>query len=76
MFLFFPAKNNLAMLYNAQGDNEKAVQLFVQMLEKRSQMYDIVCSLRLLLVEQKKYNEAVVYLQRVARSLPGRDRIQ
>ncbi|MEN8210313.1 MAG: tetratricopeptide repeat protein [Thermodesulfobacteriota bacterium] len=73
--LFFPAKNNLAMLYNAKGENEKAEKLFMQILEDRPQMYDIAYSLGLLLVEEKKYNQGVIYLQKAARGLPDRARI-
>jgi len=57
--LFFPAKNNLAMLYNAQGKNKKAEKLLMQILEEQPQMYEIAYSLGLLLVEEKKYDSAV-----------------
>ncbi len=73
--LFFPAKNNLAMLYNTKGENQRAEELFVQILEDHPEMYDIAYSLGLLLVEEKKFDRAALYLQRAADGLPGRARI-
>ena len=64
------------MLYNARGENEKAEKLFIQILENRPEMYDIAYSLGLLLAEEKKYDEAVVYLQKAADGLPSRARTQ
>lgn len=51
------------MLYN-----EKAVKLFVQILENRPQMYGIACSLGLLLVEQK--NTKIKIFSKLPRGVP------
>ena len=48
---------------------EKAAALFRQILENRPEMYEIAYSLGLLLVEQKKYSHAVVYLEQAAAGL-------
>ncbi len=60
---FIPAQNNLAMLYNHTGQNEKAEVLLRQILKDQPDMFEMAYSLGLLLVEQKKYQDAVVYLK-------------
>jgi predicted CXXCH cytochrome family protein len=74
--LFFPAQNNLAMLYNAKGENKKAEKLFMQILENQPQMHEIAYSLGLLLVEDKQYENGLVYLEKAAGGLPNRARVQ
>ena len=71
---FIPAQNNLAVLYNAAGQNEKAERLLRQILEQAPEMYEIAYSLGLLLAEEKKYAESLVYLEQAAKGMPRHSR--
>ena len=53
--LFYPAKVNLAMLYNQLGKNNKSERLLHEVVQAHPQMYELQYSLSLLLAEQKKY---------------------
>ena len=53
--LFYPAKVNLAMLYNGRGENEKAERLFRDVIAKYPELYDVAYSLGLLLAEMGKH---------------------
>ena len=62
--LFYPAKINLAMIYNQQGDNENAELLFRDVISTNPELPDIYYSFGLLLAEQQKYTEAAEILQK------------
>ena len=47
--LFFPAKANLAVLYNTQGRNEEAMRLLREVLDAYPEQYESAYSLGLLL---------------------------
>ncbi|WP_419175382.1 tetratricopeptide repeat protein [Desulfosediminicola sp.] len=73
---FIPAKVNLAMLYNRQGNNRDAIELLQEVLTDRPTMYEVHYSLGLLLSELNRYDEAVVYLQQAAEGMPGYSRVR
>jgi tetratricopeptide (TPR) repeat protein len=73
--LFYPAKVNLAMLYNRKGENEKAEPLLRQVARAYPEMHDVAYSLGLLLAEEKRYEEAAVYLARAAGGMPENARV-
>jgi hypothetical protein len=39
--LFYPAKVNLAMLYNGRGENDKAEKLFRDVVARHSELYEV-----------------------------------
>lgn len=73
--LFYPAKVNLAMLYNQTGKNDKAEILLREVATSHPEMYEVHYSLGLLLAEEKKYAEAANYLKQAAKGMPNRARI-
>jgi tetratricopeptide (TPR) repeat protein len=73
--LFYPAKVNLAMLYNQRGENQKAEALLREVTASHPDLYEVHYSLGLLLAEEKKYAEAADYLQQAAAGMPERARI-
>ncbi len=73
--LFYPAKVNLAMLYNQTGENDKAEILLREVATSHPEMYEVHYSLGLLLAEEKKYAEAATYLDLAAKGMPERARI-
>jgi predicted CXXCH cytochrome family protein len=74
--LFYPAKVNLAMLYNKLGEKEKAEKLLREVVTAHPALYEIAYSLGLLLAEKKKWEEAAGYLKKAAEGMPGRARVQ
>jgi tetratricopeptide (TPR) repeat protein len=74
--LFYPAKVNLAMLYNQRGENERAEVLLREVVGAHPELYDAAYSLGLLLAEMKQYGDAAEFLQEAAKGLPERPRIQ
>ena len=72
---FFPAKVNLAMLYNRMGKNAEAELLLKDVILGYPEMGDIHYSLGLLLAEMQKYSEAIQYLKNAAELLPANGRI-
>ncbi|MFQ5790356.1 MAG: tetratricopeptide repeat protein, partial [Acidobacteriota bacterium] len=60
--LFYPAKANLALLYNGMGRNEDAEALLREILRDYPAMHDAAYSLGLLLAETNRFPEAVTYL--------------
>jgi len=64
--LFYPAKVNLAFLYNVTGRNAEAAALFREVLSAYPQNDEVAYNLGLLLAEMKQFDEAAVYLQRAA----------
>jgi Tfp pilus assembly protein PilF len=73
--LFYPAKVNLAMLYNQRGQNDLAERLLRQVVEHHPELPEIAYSLGLLLAEMQAYHQAVVYLEKAAAGLPDRARV-
>lgn len=63
------------MLYNRMGRNEKAETLFRETVDEHPQLHEVAYSLGLLLVEQKKYQDAVEYLRKAAKGMPKRPRV-
>jgi Tfp pilus assembly protein PilF len=63
---FFPAKVNLAMLYNRQGKNSDAEKLLREVVDQEPENYEVSYSLGLLLAEIKKYKDAESYLGKAA----------
>jgi Tfp pilus assembly protein PilF len=72
----YPAKVNLAMLYDRLGQKAEAEALFRQVVAAHSQLFDAAYSLGLLLAEQQKFAEAAVYLEKAAAGMPERARVQ
>jgi tetratricopeptide (TPR) repeat protein len=72
---FYPAKVNLAMLYNQKGENDKAETLLREVISENPEMHEIAYSLGLLLTEMKKYDQAAIYLKMAAKGMPERDRV-
>jgi tetratricopeptide (TPR) repeat protein len=58
------------------GRNEAAETLFRETVAEHPQLHEAAYSLGLLLVEQKKYQDAVRYLKKAAKGLPQRARVQ
>jgi hypothetical protein len=56
--LFYPAKVNLAMLYNQMGKKKEAETLLREVLGAHPDIYEVHYSLGLLLAEEEKYAEA------------------
>jgi Tfp pilus assembly protein PilF len=73
--LFYPAKVNLAMLYNQRGKNDKAEILLREIAASHPEMYEVLYSLGLLLAEEEKYTEAAHYLKQAAAGMPDRARV-
>jgi tetratricopeptide (TPR) repeat protein len=69
---FYPAKVNLAMLYNQRQENKKAEELLREVNTAHPELYEIAYSLGLLLAEMKKYDQALVYLEKAAKGMPER----
>jgi tetratricopeptide (TPR) repeat protein len=73
--LFYPAKTNLAMLYNSQGRNKEAEKLLREIIADYPDQYEAAYSLGLLLAEINRLEEAAVYLARAAQGIPDRSRV-
>jgi len=63
---FYPAKVNLAMLYNQQGKNQEAERLLREVAEQEPGLHEVAYSLGLLLAEMHRYEDAATYLGRAA----------
>jgi len=74
--LFYPAKVNLAMLYNTTGKKHLAEALLREVVDEHPDLHDIQYSLGLLLAEKKDLDQAVIFLGDAAAGLPQRSRIQ
>lgn len=72
---FYPAKVNLAMLYNRRGDNREAEQLLREVVDQEPELYQIAYSLGLLLAEMQQYKDAEVYLGKAAAGMSGYGRV-
>lgn len=73
--LFYPAKVNLAMLYNQRGENDRAEVLLREVTTEHPEMHEIAYSLGLLLTEMKKYDQAAIYLEKAAEGMPEHARV-
>ncbi len=72
--LFYPAKVNLAILYNSTGRNREAETLLREVLDAYPERNDVAYTLGLLLAEMEHYSDAAKYLQQAAESLPAPSR--
>jgi len=73
--LFFPAKQNLAVMLSQQGRNDEAEQLLREILADYPEQYDSAYSLALLLVGLGRVEEGLEFLDRAATGMPERSRI-
>ena len=73
--LFFPAKINLAMLYNRIGKNEEAERLLLDVVEEYPEMGDVYYSLGLLQAEMGDYDKSIISLRKAAVLLPEESRV-
>jgi Tfp pilus assembly protein PilF len=73
--LFYPAKVNLAMLYNQIGKNSEAEILLREVAASHPEMVEVHYSLGLLMAEEKKYAEAAQHLKQAAAGMPNRARV-
>jgi tetratricopeptide (TPR) repeat protein len=73
--LSYPAKVNLAMLYNQMGRNAEAETLLREVVTAYPELHDVQYSLGLLLAEEKKYIEAEPHLASAARGTPDGSRV-
>lgn len=72
---FYPAMNNLALLYNSRGRNGEAEGLLRRILVVQPEFHEASYSLGLLLAEEGRFEEAADFLERAAEGLPRRPRI-
>jgi len=63
---FYPAKVNLANLYNSQGKNAEAEKLLREVVAQEPGLYEAAYSLGLLLAEMRDYPGAAEYLSKAA----------
>ena len=63
---FYPAKVNLAMLYNRQGKNLDAEKMLREVVDQQPELYEVAYSLGLLLAEMQQYEDAEIYLGKAA----------
>ena len=73
---FYPAKVNLALLYNKQGDNQQAEQLLREVVAQDPENYEIAYSLGLLLAETGNFEDSASYLKIAAAGMPEYSRAQ
>jgi Tfp pilus assembly protein PilF len=73
--LFYPAKVNLAMLYNQMGRKDATETLLREVAASHPELHEVQYSLGLLLAEERKYAEAANYLKQAAAGMPDRARI-
>jgi predicted CXXCH cytochrome family protein len=73
--LFFPAKQNLAVLLNTQGRNREAEVLLREILDAYPDNHEAAYSLGLLLVEMGRPSVAIAWLERAAKSMPTHARL-
>jgi tetratricopeptide (TPR) repeat protein len=74
--LFFPAKVNLAMLYNASGRNPEAERLLREVVEEHPGQYEAMYSLGLLLAEMGRTQESAEWIAQAADGMPSRSRLR
>jgi tetratricopeptide (TPR) repeat protein len=74
--LFFPAKVNLAMLYNQEGKNTEAERLLREVVAENPELHETAYSLALLLAEMERYDEAIDLMRHVTESVPEASRVQ
>ncbi|MCH7914994.1 MAG: tetratricopeptide repeat protein, partial [Deltaproteobacteria bacterium] len=72
---FFPARFNLANLYNTMGRNAEAERVLREGIKQAPDEGELYYSLGLLLAEEKRYPEAASNLGRAAMLMPKRPRV-
>jgi tetratricopeptide (TPR) repeat protein len=72
---FYPAKSNLAMVYNQLGRNEDAEALLREVITDYPDRTDVTYSLALLLAEMNRHEECAQLLSAVARVMPEAARV-
>lgn len=72
---FYPAKVNLAMLYNREGRNDEAASLLREVAVQYPELYEVHYSLGLLLAEMGRLEEAEAHLATAAAHLGGNGRV-
>ncbi len=68
--LFYPAKVNLAVILSAEGRNQEAEKLLLEVVKAYPDQYEAHYSLGLLLGELHKYEEAAEHLAIAAKGMP------
>jgi tetratricopeptide (TPR) repeat protein len=58
------------MLYNEQGDNAKAEEIFRDTFKDNPNLHEIAYSLALLLAEKEEYEEAALFMGKAAENMP------
>ncbi|NBC84346.1 MAG: tetratricopeptide repeat protein [Bacteroidetes bacterium] len=72
---FIPSMVNLAIIYNRLNENDKAEELYRKLIKHSPQLDGIHYSMGLLLAEEKRYEEAIKYLEDAVDIQPGNARI-
>ncbi len=72
---FFPAKVNLAMLFNQLGRQDETEVLLREVADSHPELYEVAYSLGLLLAEKKQYAAAARYLAAAAAGMPDHARV-
>ena len=72
--LFYPAKLNLAVVFNSLGRNGEAEAVLSEVVRDYPEMFEGLYSLGLLVAEMGRYDEAATYLRRAVEIRPGHDR--
>ena len=67
---FYMSKANLAVIYNIQGNNTLAEQMYKELISEQSEIQDFKYSLALLLAETGKLEESKYYLSKYLDSTP------
>ena len=73
---FFPAYMNLGNLFNRQGRNKEAEQMFRNLTERQPEEGEGYYSLGLLIAEMGKIEEARISLAKAVQLLPNRPRVR
>jgi Tfp pilus assembly protein PilF len=73
--LFFPAKANLAIIYNQLGKNDKSETLLRDLIKNHPELPESYYYLGLLLAERKNFVEAIKYMKKASELMPERARI-
>jgi len=73
--LFFPAKANLAIIYNQLDKNDKAEILLRDLVKNHHELSESYYYLGLLLAEKKNFTEAIKYMKKASELIPKRVRI-
>jgi tetratricopeptide (TPR) repeat protein len=72
---FFPSAINLVLLYSRSGRSKQAEQLLRRLVREQPEIPDVYYYLGLILAENKKYDESIVYLKKAAKQTPKQARV-